>query len=49
MNYEKPTVNLLASAVTAIQNQMDKSDPEYADADHTSPFPATITAYAADE
>jgi hypothetical protein len=48
MNYEKPTVNLLASAATAIQNQRDKSDPEYADADN-GPFLATITAYEADE
>ena len=48
MNYEKPAVNLLASAGTAIQNHTDKSDPDSYDNDTSSPFQASATAYAAD-
>jgi hypothetical protein len=48
MNYEKPVVNLLASAVSAIQNHTDKTDPDSYDND-MSQFLASASAYAADE
>lgn len=49
MNYEKPALNLLASAVTAIQNPTDKSDPDNPDNVISNPLFASASAYAADE
>jgi len=49
MNYEKPEVNLLDSAVACIQHPCDKSEHDVADCDPFNPVLASVNAYAADE
>jgi hypothetical protein len=48
MNYEKPQVNVLTSAVAAIQDPIEKSN-QVDDFDPNNPNLASAAAYAADE
>jgi hypothetical protein len=48
MSYEKPVVNLIGNAATAIRDVFEKSN-QVQDGDTINPDPASAAAYAADE
>jgi hypothetical protein len=48
MNYKKPEINLVAGAVAAIQDLLEKSN-QVPDGIQADPNPASAAGYAADE